>query len=1060
MKHVVRLLPYVLVALVSTHAYGSGALIGPFWLDGVKATEHPDDFVDDNDGRWIRVDYEYAKGAVGFAPRAYFTVFSKPVVLDGLPTSQRVANKAQADEIGIIVAGELRQLKLTAYVLHSATGRELWIEHSQLLAELGYVTSGLQKIAGGTRVLKGSRLWVKNLTEFRTRRADLQGTFELTTWNRTLSGAQLAFAGGCHAVATLVPDPNDQNVVLQVDMSAGRASLWNASFRASNVTVAGNALIGPATLSSPQLLAKNVRLAANKGALSASLGVVGGKAQAVKLPSEKAQDVKLPTCSISFEAGATDVSWATAVTSGTHDTEVATFQALDVEQGTLVTQSASARLFTADETIVAGVLSASNVSLSSTSLKGTFDWTSPEIPPLTFLIPKGDVRHVSFALEGNWKEKFTLSGALDSDSFLIGGIRLDRQTHLAFDPTSISEDIKIPISLNVGAQGGRIEVSDGTKTVILTAALNKLLLKGTFVLTVLNLEQSHLDIPQNNLQVEFTTAVSTTPWLGSTKPLFASATLKASNHSDLVVGVKKQTGLVLVDTDALAIGDPVVEMGGAKPFRARTTLNALGEATFAYCLNRGNLVLTKGTFHAANAEFKSLDPGAVVDIGGTMLVDPAGSIDDLAIEVDRVNNKGSVMSGAIKMGGSHVSRTRPPGSPNDLAFDGTPNGQLSVDSLGGTPEFTATKIGLTDLHVRGLALAMNTATLDVSEAISLTDASVSVKGDEIVSSLELKETDSDVPTPVTPQYLQLKSLEDVCNPLPTTQDDNKTKRREYFTNVSVEGSGRLHVGGAVDDSHEIEVHLANAPLVSNASIRVSGRSDRLDGKGSAQLDAFAGAVDSAIKTDASCAPDGGNQNPLLRIPMKTGIATTATTMTISLVRGKAEAKGPLIGLALAMVSTGKAECEGSWHKQVLVAAQSGWTDGICPTWSEPFRHCRWTWETPEVSYEYRTKAVVRVLTATVTMTNPYVQLGGKKMLICNVGPARVGPVGFIGGYYPEFRGNIPLVSDGAKALVGGVAETAETGNANVLGNSVAGLATLCFDTPLGPVGCIAKGFLN
>ena len=192
--------------------------------------------------------------------------------------------------------------------------------------------------------------------------------------------------------------------------------------------------------------------------------------------------------------------------------------------------------------------------------------------------------------------------------------------------------------------------------------------------------------------------------------------------------------------------------------------------------------------------------------------------------------------------------------------------------------------------------------------------------------------------------------------------------------------------------------------------------------------------------------------------MNTVLATGGTSLKVTLVDGKSDARGYFAGLAMEMNSTGKAECEGSWNKQILIPATSGWTEGICPTWSEPLRHCRWTWETPEVSYEYRTKAVVRLLTATVVMTQPHVEFAEKKGSLCNVGVASVAPIAIIGGYYPEFRGNIPVVSDVANGLVGLVAETTETGIATALGTGIGGLAgSLLSDPILGPISCIATG---
>jgi hypothetical protein len=125
--------------------------------------------------------------------------------------------------------------------------------------------------------------------------------------------------------------------------------------------------------------------------------------------------------------------------------------------------------------------------------------------------------------------------------------------------------------------------------------------------------------------------------------------------------------------------------------------------------------------------------------------------------------------------------------------------------------------------------------------------------------------------------------------------------------------------------------------------------------------------------------------------------------------------------------------------------------------TDPFRHCRWSWETPEVSYEYRSKAVIRNLSGTITMSNPNFEFGDKKVNICNVGPAVIYPLVILGGYYPEFRGNVPVISQVANVLVGTVAEVTESTIATALGTETANGLGRILGSPLGPIGCIAMG---
>jgi hypothetical protein len=901
------------------------------------------------------------------------------------------------------------------------------------------VSSGLHRIAGGTLDLKESRLWIENPTAFRTRHDGLEGVFDLTTWKRALVNAKISFAGGASGISTMTASPTHENIELRVEMNSGAATLWQAMLIAPKFKFGGEALqVGLATISNPQVDSTQLELVADRGVLTVIVTKGTGSGDKVELRSTSAR----------FAAEQSSFSWLKATAEGQHTSDEALFKPLAVEDGTFT--SANSHFAQGDHPVVDGASKASSVWLSSKALKGTFDWNSPDVPALAFFLTKGDITHLTFKLDGEWGQDFLLSGALDSNSLKVGGFKFARQFRLAFPSTRTAEEIAIPISVSVGDHGGSLEVSDGKNAVLLTAELRQFSILGTCFLNIWRFDDSHLQIEPSNLKFDFASAIATTPWLGSTKPLFAGAKIKASNPTVLNIGPRDQAGIVLVDTDVLAIGNPVLQLGGAKPFRARTTLNAIAGATFAYCMKQGTLNLMKANLHAMDSAFKSLDPGGAVDLGGVTLKDPDGSIEELSIAVDRVANTGSVSGKNIQLAGSHVSRRRDPNAPNDLAFEATPQGKFLVAKLEATPEFNADQIEFTDIRAFSVQLSVTGASLAIAQVMSLDNASFSLNGDgnEIRSSLELSDTDSDVPKPITPQELRLDSLEDLCKPVDKNKNAPSTKRREYFTNVKIAADGDLHVDG--DVGGDVSAHLANSPHISVSALALSGRTDRLDGSGKAQFSGFVGSVHSAIQTNAGCA--GGQ---LLQIPMQTGVATGGANLDISLVRGKTVAEGNFAGFAMVMVSTAESECGGDWQKVVLVPAQSGWTDGICPTWSEPFRHCRWEWTTPEVSYEYRTKAVVRALTATVQMAQPQIRFGDKKAFVCNRGPAHVGPIAILGGYYPEFRGNIPVVSQVANVLVGIVAESAESGIATGLGTGIGGLASAFFGEPSVPVSCIA-----
>ena len=341
--------------------------IGSLLLDGVKITENAGVFKDDEGGRWTAAD-------IAFLPGGSLTIFESAITLEGLPTVPRVLAKAKQDGIGVILSGRINNVHISGWIYHSTRwGRQIWIEpHKITRTEIGRVTSGLQPIAGGTMDLKGSPIEIENLTDFVAKREGVQGTFEITAWNRVIQNAQLSFAGGCRATATLASHLDD-TVKLHVDINNGLTKLWDGSLDAENIPMTGKSLtVGLATLGTPQLIVKRAAIIAKGGTLSTSLTAVGGGVQTVDLR----------TGSTGLSTGDGEVFWDSGTAQGEHDTTAATFGVLEVHGGSI--KAAKARLFASDQTLVAGALAASQLMLSTEALKGSLDWDRPAIPFMSF----------------------------------------------------------------------------------------------------------------------------------------------------------------------------------------------------------------------------------------------------------------------------------------------------------------------------------------------------------------------------------------------------------------------------------------------------------------------------------------------------------------------------------------------------------------------------------------------------------------------------------------------------------------------------------------------------
>lgn len=1020
-------------------SWAGGVLIGPFWIEGVTTHEYPEDFIDVDDGRWVRVDYEVESGPES-SPR--IIIFDKPIKLDGLPTTERVRQEAVRLGAKVVLEGLLRGLYIRAYILKSNIGRQLWIEPWHMAAELGRVTSGLQDIAGGSMDLAGSRLWINNPTVFRTRGDALDGVFELETWNRKLVNALLAFPTGTSGRGTFAPivGIDNTNIKLRVDMRTAIATLWDASLQATEIKLTGPSLeIGNVTLLNPDVKAKRVSLGARKGQLYAKLADVSGVAKNMERGGGQ----------FSFTAEAPEVRWGRGNARGHHDTASAMFGELEIADGYL--RTAKAEMATAGGPLVSGPVTVTDIAVRGNSMRGQFKWEKPLCQWSSFAVPDGAVKNLQFKVSGPLDGVPALAGSMDVSSFQVGGVRIHRDMQLALPATNVAPEIRVPIVVDVANVGGAVEIVQPDATILLTAELTRLLLRASLVLLPEEPLASWLEVDADNFQLQAQAAVASTPWFGSTRPMFAKAAIKARNHSLLRVARAGASGLITIDTAGMIVTDPVIQLGeGGKQFRAKTNISSDGAVSFAYCLDRGDIVIIKGRLTADVLEFESQDPNAVVDVGGVLVTHPKGSVSNLVMTVDRVANTATMNSGKIEMGGATVARVRAADAPTDVQFRGAISENLTIAGIDGTPDFTATRIVLNRLDARNVAVAIREASVDIGQLISLNEASVIFRANRVTSTKEEKNSDSDTPVPVKPKFLGLKKLEDVCLPILRDDQDPDLKQREYFETGYVEFAGRLRLDGALDGG--VTVHLANNPQISNASITASGRTDRLTGQGSAQFSGFVGGLTSGIETKANC--EGGK---LLRIPIATDIATAGGSLTVALNRGKGSFRGSLAGFGLAIRTTGQTECSSDWRKEVLVEAKSGWTEGICPTWKEPLRRCRWTWDTPEVSYEYRTKAVIRALAAAITMTNPYIEMGEKKVGICNLGAAAVGPMKIIGGYYPEFRGNIPVVSQVANVFVGATAEAVESTIANTIGDKLGGFAGNLLNLHAGADLCILTG---
>jgi hypothetical protein len=986
------LILFTVVACATAHA--SGPIIGPLCIDGVKATPHPELTSPRDDGSWSPTDYEIDSAQ---ARNARLTVFDRAITPSEKLESCRDVTKRMTDAgAQLIVSGKLRALTLRAWLFTAPSGNRIELKHGEFTATLSAVDSGARPVAGGSIDLRGSQLWIKVSDDVISTTSGINGELEIEAWNRKITGAQITFGQGLTYVTTLAPK-NETNVTVRINLHDGLGRIWAGDlFGVPPKSASGDLQVPALLLRSADLQAARVGVVAVNGVLDATLTGLKGSAKEVLVPGPQLQ-WKVNDANLSIDradGGAIQQSDRLSV-------EHASFRKLSIAKTQTTLQS------TSGSELFKGTAETNFAQLSETERSVKSAWTAVSSVVLAPILPGGIARM-------DWNESgqtasLTVNGKFDTEQLKLGGINVGQPLSFVFGPASLTSDIIIPIKANLPAAAGSISFLNGDQTVGIQGRLERFAIDGTLVIPPSDIDASRIDVASGRLLITVGSAISVSPVVAGAKPNFLDAKVTVENDSDISISKAKSVGTALLTTSVLLLAQPVMQIGDNGTTNPATIdFKADGDAKFRYDLATGKSTIVKAKLTANDITFNLLGPTPrILDLGGDRITDPTGTLKRISIEIDQLSQVKveSADLEALNLNATLIQRVRPPGTETGLAYAGRPSKALIVETAHAKRISAGDAIVIGGWDINGLDFAIGSdASIDFGGGISVAHASVALHADQI---REIEISD--------------RRVHEVQN-----------------GRVSVSGKLAVHSSAmSINDAVETTIGLT-----------LSGREDALNGEGSLKFGTFTGSLRSPISIAFDCRGIGH-----LDVDMETNIVIGGGDFHAQMSNGKMSADGAIGPIAALIHSTGQTGCDNPVTKHVIQEQGKYWTDGICNRGFEVYT-CRW--ESPEISYAYHIHLGVRLLTATVTMTNPHLYLGsGGNIGVCNIGAATISGVALAGGYSPGIDTPYPGLDNIVNGLIQIGFEPAQSLAATAIGNGV-GLLFSTIATPTGNMLCIGK----
>jgi hypothetical protein len=981
---------FVLALLFAPHASASetfDVVVGNFCIGDVPVTARQITRTILNNGNTFE-DWKitYSAGKKGTKPYIKF-----------LKTSAGSAVDASCRELqgAPVVEGEIVELKLNGR--WSAAGNlaaaRVSIEANGLFMKIGRVSSGIAPILGGTMDLAGSAAWIVNSVPLTMVEGQPPvGNLEITSWSRRIVGARFVFDVGDQPAPVDLWSGN-KNVTI-------RAAIGGTSFQ-----VIEGKLLGPMpTIRKPQLAFP--ALSFTDAVLQDGKLAVEGNDQRFTISIENSAiayasaEYKTFSSTTTIEAGRGTI--------GSIRGKMADDQAMisfaDRTAGEVTLTNASCHLQIAQ-------LQMLETDACEVKIKNAFPSTRAmsisAIAPRQIGLPaiaSNGKTSVLFSVSGT-DGLDTLSGNLAGFDERLGTALISAVPKFTIPPTALAGSIvEIPVELDVppGTSSFSLVTADGKVT--LTGTLDKLHLHGTIRLDLSKPEIALL-VPPQGLQFAASALAALEPVVLNGQTEFAGVGIAFSNITDLEVGTKGSRGKILFKPAATTVLNPNIILGVVPADCDNETMKGCGltvqapakfdlGAEFVIDIRHVDVRPWKGHLSIENAN-ASVDANKPATLGEIRVVDGKLHFDRLRAffehgaafaELIGLDVTARELSSVHKQDGGKLA--------NQLQWSAK-NSSLKAGSI--FAEASPTRTDEDHLKTRNLRVT--------DACIESTDAHVG-------------------------QADALKLAVSKFKLCAATWND------EVLIGTADFGKGFVQ-GQLADDGGEGEIALNSFHIDITG-----GPPGSPNGQGNLSL-GFIHAVNLNTPIDPMFSCRG--EPDFKKIDARTNVDAGAAVLPFTMTNGKPSGQGVAIVVTGKIESIAKYDCTQEILDFTIVGAKRVSLDVPCPTWSEPFRWCTKSFETPAVRIGVDGRIQLYKLEAGIFAADPRLNLGTwhdkTQLKICAGRLTQISPLIAV-SYVFQPRTSVPDFNKFIGDLTGILAAPFESALTSGIANSLTGTVSL------------------
>ncbi len=988
---------FSLIILNLVPAIAAGLQIGPICLDNVKIQNQPNDTTFTNDGRWDGVIF---KSSIG-SSKSKLVVLDQPIDPSiGSRTCDEVRKLAESSGRKVLLSGTPLAVNIRGFVFTSNSGsNRIRIDPGSMFITIGHVDSGDLPLAGGTVHLSGSRLWLTNTTEILDTASSAVGTVEIEAWDRKIENVKMTVGGASISDISFLPrNSQDTNSKFRLDISTGNVRFWQGDYVTKSFSANNLPHLDFETIQADRvtLAARDLHLLARNGAISLASDDVSGEADA-------AHSTGLVTLS-SNNPHFTVEQIQSEVVDELTDFKVSNFIFKNLSFNTVKAWLGDATGSKLLEGQAAGKVS----DLEFKKMNAQISFLNPISDLLSAVVDENGAQSVQLSLT-EADSILDVAGKATLKNIRLANFLFDTPQSVVLPSTRInisnaSAELRFPFDISIPKASGTITVGDNAHKTILSGTVGSFNLAGDIVIPLQELENTRMEIPAEALKADVFSISFLQPALAGTEPTFGNASMTVHNPGRVTLG-RSSSGELWGSVSTLVLAQPAMQLGqngSAKHITA--SLTTKGNAEVAFDLATTKLFLARAEFEIDQFDAKFVEKGAVVDLNGILITDPAIHMEKFYVGVFRDSgiSTGKATLNALNVSATELMRPEDPSKQNEISFSAKLAMPFTVSSIEASSAHISDSIQIDALTITNLSVALSDANVNFGKSIKLHNGTFSLSIASLIS---------------RPSALQ-----------PIVE----------WHNAQIHGAGSL------------DINQNNNPDAS-LDISVSGDEDKLTGSGQASISGFTGHAISDAGLGFEC-DDHSN----LSIPIEYNYAIAGAMANISAVSGRFTLYASVGPLGLFVHSIRGAQCKAEHRKWVVVPAQHGWTWGFCSKGFEVYR-CQWEWSTAEVNFWYHIKLEVLYLQAGLAFESSGIYLEDGHASLCN--QTMVLPEGIIvaGGYVPEIETNFPGADEIINTLISvalvPVQSVAATGIANSL---ITGASIVATGTSAGSVTCMLK----